>query len=210
MAIERVGVYPKWLDAVPKDENGRTITKSQWLRKRRHHWIVRWYSTSGKKRYGKVFKTKREAERYASELQNRVNLGRSDRPPQITLHDFRREHQKVMKGQVPDTTLNNHIRALRFFENFIGGSILLQNIKPRHAEAFIAHRLSTVPSIATVNKDIRTLRGIFNVAISLRGYMPEGQNPFARIKERKTTENEIRYVTIEEYRKLVKAVGNVW
>ena len=58
----------------------------------------------------------------------------------------------------------------------------------RHAEAFIAYRLSSVPSVATVNKDIRTLRRIFNLAIEPRGYLIEGQNPFARIKERKTTD----------------------
>ena len=38
----------------------------------------------------------------------------------------------------------------------------------------------------------------------------EGQNPFAKIKERKRTENEIRYVEVEEYRKLVKAAKNIW
>ena len=50
-----------------------------------------------------------------------------------------------------------------------------------------------------VNKYIRTLRLIFNLAIEPRGYLPEGQNPFAKMKERKTTENEIRYVEIKEY-----------
>jgi len=67
-----------------------------------------------------------------------------------------------------------------------------------------------VPSVATVNKDIRTLKRIFNIAIEPRGYLAEGQNPFAKIKERKTTENEIRYVTVEEYHKLVEAVEKIW
>ena len=62
---------------------------------------------------------------------------------------------------------------------------MLSKIKPRHAEAFIAHRLSTVPSVSTVNKDIRTLQRIFNLAIEPRGYLSEGQNPFAKIKQRK-------------------------
>lgn len=61
-----------------------------------------------------------------------------------------------------------------------------------------------------VNKDIRTLKRIFNLAIEPRGYLAEGQNPFARIKERKTTENEIRYVKVEEYHKLLRATEKIW
>ena len=80
----------------------------------------------------------------------------------------------------------------------------------RQAEAFIAHRLSTVPSVSTVNKDIRTLKRIFNLAIEPRGYLPEGQNPFAKIKKRKTTENKVRYVEIEEYRALANEAKDVW
>ena len=115
-----------------------------------------------------------------------------------------------MKGQVAYATLQDQIRALKLFENLIGDSILLSKIKPRHAEAFVAHHLSTIPSVATVNKDIRTLRHVFTLAIEPRGYWVEGRNPFAKIKERKTTENEIRYVEIEEYRALMDKAKNLW
>ena len=208
MAIEKVGIYRKWLEPVPNGENGKPIPKSQWSKKRRHHWIVRWYGTN--KKYGKVFRTRKEAEKYALDLQSRLAQGRSDRPEKIELHEFRHEHEKIMKGQVAYATLDDQRRALQFFENFIGGSILLSKIKPRHAEAFVAYRLSVVPSIATVNKDIRTLRSIFNLAIEPRGYLTEGQNPFAKIKERKTTENEIRYVQIEEYLALMDKAKDLW
>ena len=209
MAIEKVGVYRKWLGPVPKGKNGKPIPESEWPRKRRHHWIARWYGTNGK-RYGKVFKTRKEAQRYASELQKRVCLGKADKPKKVTLHEFCLEHEQVMKGQVAYGTIQEQMRALKFFENYIGGSIMLSKIQPRNAEAFIAHRLSTVPSVSTVNKDIRTLRSIFNLAIEPRGYLREGQNPFAKIKERKTTENEIRYVEIEEYLALMDKAKNLW
>jgi len=87
---------------------------------------------------------------------------------------------------------------------------LLSKIKPRHAEAFIAHRLSTVPSVSTVNKDIRTLRRIFNLAIEPRGYLAEGQNPFTKIKKRKITERPIRYVNLQEYGALMDAATKLW
>ena len=208
MAIEKVGIYRKWLEPVPK-RNGKPIPKSEWPKKRRHCWIVRWCGTNLKK-YGKLFKTRKEAERYSLDLQKQVNLGRADRPQKITLHEFRLEHERVMKGQRSDATLDDQNRALRFFEKFIGESVLLSKIKPRHAEAFIAHRLSTVPSVSTVNKDIRTLRRIFNLAIEPRGYLQEGQNPFAKMKERKTTDNEVRYVEIREYLALMDKAKNLW
>ena len=208
MAVEKVGVYRRWLEPVP-EENGEPVPKSQWPKKRRHSWTVRWYGTTGK-RYSRDFRTKKLAKRYARDFQSQVERGKQDRPEKITLHEFIEEHKQVMKGQVAYATLSDQRRALELFEKFIGKSILLSKIKPRHAEASIAHRFSTVPSVGTANKDIRTLRSIFNLAIEPRGYLSEGQNPFARIKERKMTENEIRYVTIEEYRKLMKAAGKIW
>ena len=82
MAIEKVGVYRKWLGPVPKDKNGNPIPKSEWPRKRRHRWIARWYGTDGQ-RYGKFFGKRKEAQRYASELQKRVCLGKADKPKKI-------------------------------------------------------------------------------------------------------------------------------
>ena len=208
MAIEKVGVYRKWLEPVPK-RNGNPIPKSELPRSQRYCWIVRWCGTNLKK-YGKLFKTRKEAEKYALDLQKQVNLGRTDKPQKITLQEFRFEHEQVIKGQRSDATLDDQNQALRFFGNFIGGSLLLSKIKPRHAEAFIAHRLSTVPSVSTVNKDIRTLRRIFNLAIEPRGYLAEGHNPFAKMKERKTTENEIRYVEVKECLALMDKTKNLW
>ena len=210
MAIEKVGVYRKWLGLVPKDKDGRPVPESEWPRKRRHRWIARWYGTNGQ-RYGKVFETRKEAQRYASELQNRVCLGKADKPEKITLHQFRLEHEKVMKGQVAYATIQEHRRALQLFEKFIGGSFALSRIRPCHAEAFVADRLASNEVVVdTVNKYIRTLQSIFNRAIEPRGYLAEGQNPFAKIKKRKTTEKPIRYVDIQEYSALMDAATKLW
>jgi integrase len=209
MAIEKVGIYRKWLGAVPKDSDGKPIPESQWPRKRRYHWIVRWYSTDGK-RYGKVFEIRKEAEDFALKIQEQVNLGRSDRPQRITLHNFIDEHEKVMAGQVACGTIQDQMRALKLFEKFIGGLIVLNKIQPRHAEAFIANRLASDLSVATVNKDIRTLKRVFNLAIEPRRYLAQGQNPFANIKQRKKAASPIRYVEVAEYHKLMDAAKNIW
>jgi hypothetical protein len=54
------------------------------------------------------------------------------------------------------------------------------------------------------------LRRIFNLAIEPRGYLAEGRNPFAKIKERKTTVSEIRYVEVDEYCALMAEGKTAW
>ena len=210
MAALTIGIYRKWLEPVPKDDKGKQLPKSLWPRKRRHNWLVRWVGTTGKK-YGNVFKTNKEAKLFKLEMQSKLLSGRADKHRKIALHDFRLEHEKIIKGQVSYGTYQEHKRSLELFENFIGGSIELSKITPSNAEAFVADRLdSKEVSIATVNKYIRNLKSIFNRAIDPRGYISQGQNPFAKIKPRKTTDNAKRYVSIKEYRALLEATEDLW
>jgi len=208
MATEKVGVYRRWLEPVPQ-EHGKPVPKDEWSTKRRHSWTVRWYGTTGK-RYSKDFKTKKLADRYARDLQGKVEIGKQDKPQKIALHAFNEEHAKVMRGQVAYATLADQRRALRLFEKYIGGRIGLHEIKPRHAESFIAYRLASGSAVGTANKDIRTLKSIFNRAIDLRGYLLEGQNPFGRIKQKKKASKPLHHVSIDEYQRLMQATSRLW
>lgn len=208
MVTNKVSVGRKWLEPVP-EENGRQIPRSEWVKKRRHCWIVRWYSTAGK-RHGKLFDKRKEAERHARKLQALVDSGRQDEPGKITLRQFVEEHKTVMKGQVAHATLMDQLRALEMLATFVGEDVLLQRINARNAEAFIASRIESGLTTGTVNKDIRTLKRVFNLAIEPRGYLRDGQNPFAKIRERKQTAKNIRYVTVLEYRALMEAAGSLW
>ena len=202
MALEKVGVYRRWLEPIPQ-KDGKPIPKSQWPKKRRHCWIVRWCGTQQNK-YGTLFKTRKEAEGHALDLQYRMNTGSADEPRKIMLRAFRLGDKQVMKGQGAYTTPYDHDRAFRFFEKFIGGSTVLSRIRPRHADAYVAHRLSTVPGVATVNKDICTLRRIFNLAIDPREYLPEGQNPFAKIKK---MQNDLESNTVRRHPRMFGVDG---
>lgn len=208
MAKEKVGIYRRWLEPVPV-EKGKPIPKSKWPGKRRHVWTVRWFGTTGR-RYSKDFKTKKLAEKYARELDSKIRVAKQDRPTRITLTQFIHEHLHVMRGQVAYAILMDQKRALTLFEKFIGGSATLQEIQPRHAEAFIAERLASDLTVGTVNKDIRTLRRIFSLAVDPRGYLEEGQNPFGRIRQRKKAGKAIRYVSTSEYRVLSAATSRLW
>ncbi|MFC1604624.1 tyrosine-type recombinase/integrase [Planctomycetota bacterium] len=153
---------------------------------------------------------KKLAVQYARKLESKIKAGNQDRPIRITLVDFSLEHIKVMMGQVAYATLMDQKRALRLFEKFIGGLVRLKEIQPRHAEAFIAERLASGLAVGTANKDIRTLRRIFNLAIDPRGYLGENQNPFGRIRQRKKAQKKIRYVSTKEYRLLLASTPRLW
>jgi hypothetical protein len=145
---------------------------------------VRWFGTDGN-RYSRSFKTRKEAERLAESKQPEVYENRADPPPDITMKDFTQEHEKLMRGQVASETLYDQMRALRQFMAHVGEQTLLRKLHPRQAESFIAMRLQSKVRIATVNKDIRTLKRVFNLAISPRGHLAVGQNPFVGIRQRK-------------------------
>lgn len=89
-------------------------------------------------------------------------------------------------------------------------NIRLRNILPRHAESFIAARLASGVEAGTVNKDIRTLKRIFNLAIEPGGYLCAQSNPFAKIKERKSAPKPPKYVTTEAFQEVFKASHRLW
>ncbi|MCY2950436.1 MAG: site-specific integrase [Planctomycetota bacterium] len=124
--------------------------------------------------------------------------------------DFVNEHEQVMKGQVASETLQDQMRALKMFKAHVGDGMSLSEIRPRQAESFVAMRLSSGAKVATVNKDIRTLKRVFNLAINPRGYLPPGEDPFGGIKQRKQSVKSIRYVTSEDYRKLQSTASTTW
>lgn len=209
MAIEKVGVYRKYHGKVPTGKNGKKLPKEYWPKKRPFRWAVRWYGSDGK-RYSKSFKTRKEAELYANKQQSQVEEGRADTPASISFCKFASEHETIMRHQVARGTLREQMRALRMFMEHTGKNIPLKNITPKHAEAFIAARLNSGVKIATANKDIRTLRGIFNLAIEPRGYMAAKSNPFRKIRQRKISAKPVRYIKPNEFKALYDATTDLW
>jgi len=209
MATEKVGIYRNYYGPIPTDSSGKPLPRSQWPRKRAHSWVVRWFGFDGQ-RYSKSFKTRKEAARFKEDKQEEVRAGRADPPEEITVSDFLAGHEKVMRDQVARESLADQVRALNMLMEHVGESTLLQDIRPRQAESFVAARLASGVAIATANKDIRTLKRIFNLAIDPRGYLPPGQNPFGSIKQRRQSSRPIRYVTPEEFQKLLAVAPTVW
>ena len=64
--------------------------------------------------------------------------------------------------------------------------------------------------MATANKDIRTLKRVFNLAIDPRGYLRAGQNPWHKIKQRRQAPRTVRYVAAEELKAVLEAAEGGW
>ncbi len=209
MAHSKVSVNRNYYRKVPLGRNGKPIPQNLWPRRRKHSWEVRWYDSEGK-RLSKSFQNRKEAYEYSKKLQQKVDIGRADKPQEITIEKFIKGHKKVMAGQVAHSTLKDHLRALKLFAEYIDPKTQLKRISPREAEAFVANRLANGLSVASVNKDIRTLKGIFNLAIEPRGYLAEGTNPFVKIKQRIIAAKPPKYVSVEEFNEVFKTSKNLW
>jgi len=206
MATTKVGVYRKYHGPIPTDSSGQPLPKAEWLKKRLHSWVVRWFgSESG--RYSRSFATRKEAERFAEEKQSEVREGNGDPPPDIGLVDFRKEHEFLMTGQVSHSTLREQTRALGYLEELLGDK-LLRRISRCDAEQYIQRRSKSGVSPSTVNKEVASLKRVFNLA-QRRAYLPAGSNPFVGIHRRKVSCRPKRYVSEEEIRRLLECAHSL-
>jgi integrase len=81
-----------------------------------------------------------------------------------------------MKGNVAPRTLTIHLATLKLLAAYLGPEQPIVDIAPRDIEKFRAERLRTGIAAGTANRDIKTLKRLFNLAI-LRRYLPTGCNP---------------------------------
>lgn len=206
MATEKVGIYRKYYGPVPRNKDGSPLAKSQWPKKRACSWCVRWFGYDGK-RYSKSFKTRKEAERFADKKQIEVQRGRADPPPQISLRDYYREHKELMEGNVAPSTLYGHLLSIEGLAATVGWQRPLDRISVKDIERFRVGRFKRGIAPSTANKDLQTLRRIFNLAI-VRGYLRKGGNPCDGIPKLKVCDKQPNYIRPEEFEKLYRFTPN--
>ena len=205
MATEKVGIYRKYHEPIPTDKSGNPLPKSEWPKKRRHRWVVRWFGSDGK-RYSKSFKTRKEAERHSEEKQSEVRDGKADQSENMSLKEFAKMYLDIRS----DLTLKTHreySRILRFMQEQLGANRQIRKITPIDARSFISwyrqrKRKDTPVAPATVNKAIRECRRVFQEAVNcdlLRS------NPFKGIRQEKVAGSGWHYVTPREYHQLLEA-----
>jgi hypothetical protein len=84
MAHTKVSINRKWYGKIPRDRNGRPIPTNLWPKRRKYSWEVRWYSSEGK-RYSKSFRERKEAEKHANTVQEKVDKGKCEKPEELLL-----------------------------------------------------------------------------------------------------------------------------
>ena len=199
--------YRNCYGPIPKESSGKSLPKSQWPRKRAHSWVVRWFGSDGQ-RYSKSFKTRKEADRFAEKKQQGVREGRADPSPKRSLREFYEEHGELMVGNLAPKTLHMHWAAIDLLAGHVGWDRRLEKISIRDIEKFRAKRLRTGISPSSANREVKTLRRIFNLAI-LRKYLPEDGNPSVGLPMLKVSPKRPAYVRSEEFRAICQLAPDV-
>ena len=175
MATTKVGIYRSYYGPVPTDESGHPLPKSEWPRKRQFSWVVRWFGSDGD-RYSKSFKSRKEADKFAESQQQEVRQGKGDAPQPVSLKVFYDEHKQLMTGNVARKTLHMQLATLKLLAGSVGWERPVHRIAAKDIERFRSERLTAGLAPASANKEVKTLRRLFNLAI-LRGYLPQTGNP---------------------------------
>lgn len=205
MATEKVGVYRKYHGAVPVDESGMPLPKSEWPRLRPFRWAVRWFGSDGK-RFSKSFTSRKEAERYAETKQAEIRVGKGDRPRAVTLAEFARMYLDL-RGDLALSTKIEHKRTLGFLSEFLGRQTLVSKITSLNARRFLARYREREyrgrrPATATVNKALRECRRIFREAVACSLIH---ENPFQGLRQERVAQRPWQFVGPAEYRGLIEA-----
>ena len=212
----KVGIYRKWMEAVPKGRDDRPIPARLWPQRRRHTWVVRWFAVEANgraSRPSKQFDTRQDAETFAAELQDQLNKAPSLRRnvETVTIRRFIERFRELRIGprgeRLKISSLTSSDYALRKFGKAVGDGRELASLTEMDAVTFFNKVRESGLSDASVNKLKRTLKAAFNVAIKPCRFLRE--NPFADIKCDRTSASSKRYVTPAEYAALVAACDEV-
>jgi len=208
MGTKKVGVYRKYHGPVPIGSDGKPLPKEAWGNKRPFSWSARWFGIEGQ-RYSKSFRTRREAERFAEKQQASVRAGKADPPPDISLRDFYREHLGFMKGSIAPTTHRMHAAVIELLAGEVGWQRALRRITVRDIERFRSKRLQAGIAPSTANKELGTLKRIFNLGI-LRQYVPEDSNPCIAVQMLKIASKRPQYFSPEKFQKVFEAASDLF
>lgn len=211
---KKVTIVPRWYGDIPI-RDGKELPVNQWTRAgRKRKWTVRWYSPDGK-RPRQTFHSKEEAEGFVriktTEFET-MGVQARIQPKKITLGEYVDEVIELRTGPTGKRLSINSLREyktiLTLFKSVIGNDVLLDQITIADAARYVKTLHAENPkkkkcySPATINKHKRTLKCAFNVAITQLGYLQI--NPFSRQKQDKLPDQEIRYISPDEFNAIIE------
>ncbi len=148
------------------------------------------------------FRREREALRLWAAEQTKIENGTWDEPRRknVTVADALKQYRDVLEGPAP---VARHVH--RALAHAVGSAprpqTLLAKISPRRSKTFKLKRAQKVAH-STVDKDLAVLKAFFNWCIAQR---LAASNPVRRVKLFHEDNSRLRYLTREEYDRLIEA-----
>ena len=176
-------------------------------------WLVCWYgeidpTTGRKKRYGKSFRTKRQAEDLRSEKMQEFKTGiKRDRPEEVTLGRLCKDFLKTWNPAAKEATMELYESTIERLLNSFGIDCLIRSIGPRQADRFLASQTHYIKDPAKELSDwtrlqiIRHCKTIFGVAVRWQWI---AHNPFADVRMPKPGTKRWHRLAVSEYRRLLE------
>lgn len=117
------------------------------------------------------------------------------------LGDFIAEYLSYAKANKAPQSYDRDVLTLRHFAEFIKVD-RLGSITPAQLEAYKAHRGENGTKPSTLNRELNTIKAMFNKALAWGAL---SKNPAQSVRKLKETHKKIRYLSGEEVQALVKA-----
>jgi len=127
------------------------------------------------------------------------------KPKAMTLTDLIQEHLSRTRGQVRDSTLMQHDVAIRHLVDVVG-DIDIKKLKYQHGEYFIQACLDRGNAASTVNKKIRCVNRVFQLAVQ-RSQLET--NPFLYLHKPKSTKRKVITYSDQECNRLIEAARQI-
>jgi integrase len=171
----------------------------------KNRWLVEIRYPDGS-RIRKRLRREREAMRFWAGEQGKIDNGTWDEraAKNVTLGAALADYREY--GKVQHRSYNTYLApALAHWEQYLGADTLLAKITPAQVEEFKLKRAKEV-SRGTVDKALAVLKAFFNWSIA-RGLAVS--NPVRRVKLFHEDNSRLRYLSREEYERLLKAARTI-
>ncbi len=177
--------------------------------KARKCWLVRWHGkfdpkTEKQQRFGKSFKRKRDAERYAQSLKTDIHDGISTEPKTISLQNLTDNVIKAKKGNLSPDTIDAYQDTIRRLIDYFGSHRNIKTISHQNAQTFINNLeyKDKEGRLADYSR-LRHLKGsqvVFNYAVDSNHLR---SSPFAKISINNLTKDDWHFINPKEFNALI-------
>ena len=177
-------------------------------------WLVRWYSpydptTDAQKRHSKSFAKRKQAERFAEQLEEDHEAGITPDMKNMTLGEFCDRYLRVKKNEYRYGTYLNYVYTIQRLKSYFNSNSPLAAITKEYAEQFVADitfirkdlsRKYKKVSDSCRNVQLRNCKTMFSKAVDW-DYLRI--NPFAHVKQVKAQKKTWHYISPAEFESIL-------